>query len=121
MDPGLVYRIVIRPFSTANLFKAGHRIRLDVSSSNFPKYDVNPNSFEPEGQAENSPQGRELSVARPLMAEPHRTASRRPSVGRASAGEVEHRAGGEGIVLADQERDHGGGFLDLEEAAPRDP
>jgi len=52
MDPGLVYRIVIRPFATANLFKAGHRIRLDVSSSNFPKYDVNPNSYEPEGQAE---------------------------------------------------------------------
>ena len=42
----------IRPFATANLFKAGHRIRLDVSSSNFPKYDVNPNGFEPEGQAE---------------------------------------------------------------------
>ena len=34
---------------TANLFKAGHRIRIDVSSSNFPKYDVNPNTGAPEG------------------------------------------------------------------------
>jgi putative CocE/NonD family hydrolase len=33
----------------ANLFGAGHRIRLDVSSSNFPKFDVNPNTGEPEG------------------------------------------------------------------------
>ena len=32
----------------ANLFLPGHRIRLDVSSSNFPKFDVNPNTGEPE-------------------------------------------------------------------------
>ncbi|WP_026873676.1 CocE/NonD family hydrolase [Inquilinus limosus] len=49
MEPGRVYAITIEPFATANLFKAGHRIRLDISSSNFPKYDVNPNSGEPEG------------------------------------------------------------------------
>ncbi len=47
---GEVFKIVIEPFATANLFKVGHRIRLDISSSNFPKYDVNPNSFEPEGE-----------------------------------------------------------------------
>jgi uncharacterized protein len=28
------------------LFRAGHRIRLDVSSSNFPRFDVNPNTGE---------------------------------------------------------------------------
>jgi uncharacterized protein len=28
-------------------FKRGHRIRLDVSSSNFPRFDVNPNTGEP--------------------------------------------------------------------------
>ncbi|MGH7042583.1 MAG: CocE/NonD family hydrolase, partial [Acetobacteraceae bacterium] len=38
-------------FPTANLFLPGHRIRLDVSSSNFPKFDVNPNTGEPEGRA----------------------------------------------------------------------
>lgn len=52
MEEGRVYRITIEPFATCNLFKAGHRIRLDISSSNFPKYDVNPNSYEPEGQAQ---------------------------------------------------------------------
>ena len=34
---------------TANLFLAGHRIRLDISSSNFPKFDINPNTGAPEG------------------------------------------------------------------------
>lgn len=46
---GEVFRIEIQPFATANLFKAGHRLRLDISSSNFPKYDVNPNTGAPEG------------------------------------------------------------------------
>jgi len=44
-----VVRIDIEAFATANRFKAGHRIRLDVSSSNFPKFDVNPNTGAPEG------------------------------------------------------------------------
>lgn len=54
MSPGRVYEIVIEPFATANLFKAGHRIRLDISSSNFPKYDVNPNTGEAEASARTS-------------------------------------------------------------------
>src|ERR1700735_3397400 len=41
--PGKIYSIVIRPFDTANVVKKGHRIRLDISSSNFPRLDVNPN------------------------------------------------------------------------------
>ena len=44
--PGKIYEVTIEPFATCNLFKQGHRIRLDISSSNFPKYDVNPNSGE---------------------------------------------------------------------------
>ena len=51
MAPGEVYEIRIEAFPTANLFKAGHRIRLDVSSSNFPHFDANPNTGEPEGAA----------------------------------------------------------------------
>lgn len=47
--PGEVYRIVVEAFPTANRFLKGHRIRLDVASSNFPHFDVNPNSGEPEG------------------------------------------------------------------------
>lgn len=48
---GEVVPIRIILFPTANLFLPGHRIRLDISSSNFPKFDVNPNTGEPEGMA----------------------------------------------------------------------
>lgn len=51
MTPGEVCEITIEPFATCNLFKTGHRIRLDISSSNFPRYDVNSNTYEPEGRA----------------------------------------------------------------------
>jgi predicted acyl esterase len=34
-------------YPTSLVFKRGHRIRLDVSSSNFPRFDVNPNTAEP--------------------------------------------------------------------------
>ena len=51
MTPGRSYEIQIEPFATANLFKTGHRIRLDISSSNFPRFDANPNTGEPEGMA----------------------------------------------------------------------
>jgi len=44
-----VYTLTIRPFDTANVFKKGHRIRVDISSSNFPRFDVNPNTGEPLG------------------------------------------------------------------------
>jgi putative CocE/NonD family hydrolase len=47
--PGEVVRLRVTAFWTANLFAAGHRIRVDVSSSNFPKFDVNPNTGEPDG------------------------------------------------------------------------
>jgi putative CocE/NonD family hydrolase len=49
LTPGQIYRLMIRPFDTANVFKKGHRIRLDISSSNFPRFDVNPNTGEPLG------------------------------------------------------------------------
>ena len=49
IEPGRVYRLVIRPFPTATVFKKGHRIRVDISSSNFPRFDVNPNTGEPLG------------------------------------------------------------------------
>jgi putative CocE/NonD family hydrolase len=49
--PGEVTKIQIVLAPTANLFAPGHRIRVDVSSSNFPKYDVNPNTGEPEGNS----------------------------------------------------------------------
>ena len=50
MEPGTVYRIKLTLPPTSNLFAAGHRIRLDVSSSNFPMFDLNPNTGEPIGR-----------------------------------------------------------------------
>ncbi len=47
--PGEVYAITIVPYPTSNLFAAGHRIRIDISSSNFSRFDVNPNTGEPLG------------------------------------------------------------------------
>lgn len=51
MQPGEVVQITIDPMPTSNLFRKGHRIRLDISSSNFPRFDVNPNTGAPEGSA----------------------------------------------------------------------
>jgi putative CocE/NonD family hydrolase len=46
-EPGKVYPLAIELYPTANLFARGHRIRLDISSSNFPRFDLNPNTGEP--------------------------------------------------------------------------
>jgi uncharacterized protein len=50
MQPGEVYELTIKLYPTSNVFKQGHRIRLDISSSNFPRFDVNPNTGEPLNQ-----------------------------------------------------------------------
>ncbi len=47
MKPGEAYEFTIKLYPTSNVFKKGHRIRVDVSSSNFPRFDVNPNTGEP--------------------------------------------------------------------------
>ena len=49
MEPGKVYPLTVRLYPTSNVFKKGHRIRVDISSSNFPRFDVNPNTGEPLG------------------------------------------------------------------------
>lgn len=43
MEPGTIYALDIPTFPTSNRFLPGHRIRIEVSSSNFPHFDVNPN------------------------------------------------------------------------------
>ncbi|HYK87183.1 MAG TPA: CocE/NonD family hydrolase [Acidobacteriota bacterium] len=45
--PGRVYEYKIDLWATSNVFKAGHRIRLDVSSSNFPRFNRNLNTGQP--------------------------------------------------------------------------
>jgi putative CocE/NonD family hydrolase len=47
MEPGKVYPVAIHLYPTANIFAKAHRIRLDISSSNFPRFDLNPNTGEP--------------------------------------------------------------------------
>nr|BBH95332.1 X-Pro dipeptidyl-peptidase [Thermogemmatispora argillosa] len=49
IEPGKAYEYVIDLWATSNVFKAGHRIRLDITSSNFPRWDRNPNTGQPLG------------------------------------------------------------------------
>jgi putative CocE/NonD family hydrolase len=44
LQPGETYEYAIDLWATSNVFKKGHRIRLDVTSSNFPRWDRNPNT-----------------------------------------------------------------------------
>ncbi len=44
MEPGHVYPLKIQPMNTSNYFATGHRIRIEVSSSNFPRFDRNLNT-----------------------------------------------------------------------------
>lgn len=49
LSPGEVYEYTIDLGPTSNVFKAGHRIRLEIASSNFPAFDRNPNTGRPIG------------------------------------------------------------------------
>ena len=50
VEPGEVVTVAIVLYPTSNRFMPGHRIRVDISSSNFPRFDVNPNTGEPIGR-----------------------------------------------------------------------
>ena len=47
MTPGEVYRIEVDLWSTSVVFARGHRVRIAVSSSNYPRFDVNNNQADP--------------------------------------------------------------------------
>lgn len=47
MKPGAIYKFTITLYPSSLLVKRGHRLRVDVSSSSFPRFDVNPNTGEP--------------------------------------------------------------------------
>lgn len=51
MNPGQVYKLKLNLWSTSNVFLAGHRLRLEVSSSNFPRFDRNLNTGESQAQS----------------------------------------------------------------------
>ena len=44
MEQGKVYKVTLGPMQTSNYFAAGHRIRIEVSSSNFPRFARNMNT-----------------------------------------------------------------------------
>ncbi len=46
MNPGQIYKFTIDMWSTSNVFRKGHRLRLEISSSNFPRFDRNLNTGE---------------------------------------------------------------------------
>jgi len=50
LEPGVSVPVTISLWATSNLFDVGHRIRVDISSSNWPRLDVNPNTGEPMGR-----------------------------------------------------------------------
>ena len=49
MKPGEVYKFTIDLWSTSNCFLKGHRVRVEITSSNFPQFDRNPNTGNPFG------------------------------------------------------------------------
>jgi putative CocE/NonD family hydrolase len=44
MEKGKVYKVTLQPLTTSNWFAPGHRLRIEVSSSNFPRFDRNLNT-----------------------------------------------------------------------------
>jgi putative CocE/NonD family hydrolase len=50
LEPGQVYRFEVDLRATAQTFKAGHRLRVHVTSSDFPRYDRNLNTGGPFGE-----------------------------------------------------------------------
>jgi len=48
MEPGRIYKITLDLWATSNVFQTGHKLRLEISSSNFPRFDRNLNTGEVE-------------------------------------------------------------------------
>ncbi len=53
IKPGQTYKLTIDLWATSNVFRKGHILRLEVSSSNFPRFDRNLNTGEDAAHAQN--------------------------------------------------------------------
>jgi len=51
INPGEIYHVSVDLWATSNVFLAGHKLRLEVSSSNFPRFDRNSNTGEEQARA----------------------------------------------------------------------
>jgi len=49
LEPGRAYAFTLDLWATANVFRAGHRLRLHIASASFPRWDRNPNTGAPMG------------------------------------------------------------------------
>jgi len=47
LEPGKVYEVTVDLWSTSIVFNKGHRVRATVTSSNYPRFDLNPGTGEP--------------------------------------------------------------------------
>ena len=70
LEPGKVYEYAVELQPTSNVFLKGHRLRLDVTSSNFPLWDRNPNTGHEQGK------DAEIRVARQTVLHDRRYPSR---------------------------------------------
>jgi putative CocE/NonD family hydrolase len=68
MEAGKPYRFTIDLWATSNVFLPGHRIRLEISSSNFPHFDRNLNTGEPFGEGTRGIQARQTIFHQQEMA-----------------------------------------------------
>jgi predicted acyl esterase len=67
-EKGKVYKLSLNLWNTALMFEQGHRIALQLTGSNAPRYEVHPNSFEPVKSYEGAPVAHvsvEMSAQRP--------------------------------------------------------
>ena len=104
LTPGRPTEITIDLGATSNLFRAGHRIRLEVSSSNFPRFDRNPNTGGAFGEDKDVRQAEQAILhdaahpSRLILPVVPRTAGTRPS--RAEADGITGAVGTSGVAAA---------------------
>jgi hypothetical protein len=67
MNPGQLYKFTIDLWSTSNVFLKGHTLRLEVSSSNFPRFDRNLNTGEAAGSSRNYVSATNRSITTPSI------------------------------------------------------
>ena len=70
MNPGEIYKFTVDLWATANVFRQGHALRLEVSSSNFPRFDKNLNTGENALSAESHYRLRTRSITMPSIPRP---------------------------------------------------
>ena len=54
MNPDQTYKFTVDMWATSNVFRKGHKLRLEISSSNFPRFDRNMNTGEEQALAQKS-------------------------------------------------------------------